>query len=214
MAKRNGTREALMELSWQKVVCHGVPFPRGGAHMKRDTFLLVRLSSSVAGVGTAVAGPCTARIDDVSKQLASRDAGLRPDQPRRFPDGAGSGRQRNRCDPGAGQRGRFCRSHRNTRSGAEGWRGRRDKVTPAMNAATQGRATSPSDARAQSQGQPTGTNRPGCKGVLPRRTTCVRQWPPSTKLAPLTVRARRPTDECSAASQPTLQHEVIKVERE
>ncbi|WP_201830955.1 hypothetical protein [Microvirga zambiensis] len=106
--------------------------------MRMNTFLLVSAFSLVATVGTAVAGPCTARIDGFSKQLASRDAGSGPTSPgasQTMPGGNVSTTGAIQV-PKAGE--------------APG-----TAATPAMNTLTQGLATSPSDARAQSQGQPT-----------------------------------------------------------
>ena len=106
--------------------------------MKTNTYLFVGVFSLAASAGVAVAGPCTGRIDDLSKQLASRDAGSGP------------------TNPGASQA---------TQGGPVNTTGAiqvpkagetpKTEATPAMNAVTQGRATSPSDARAQTQGQPT-----------------------------------------------------------
>lgn len=123
--------------------------------MRTNIFLLVGAVTFLTGVGTAVAGPCTARIDEVSKQLASRDAGSGPVNPGATQGGGGGA---------VGSTGAIS-----SQSGAAGSSGSpatprevpvagqtpKTEATPAMNAATQGRATSPADVRAQTQGQPT-----------------------------------------------------------
>jgi hypothetical protein len=107
--------------------------------MRTNSFLLVGVFSLVASVGTAVAGPCTGRIEDVSKQLASRDAGSGPTNPGGSQTAQGATVNATGTVQGQG-----------SVAGPPG-----TEATPAMNTVTQGRATSPSDARAQTQGQPT-----------------------------------------------------------
>jgi hypothetical protein len=110
----------------------------GGAHMRTKTFLLMGVISLVTSVATAWAGSCTGRIDAVSKQMASHDAGSGPIHP----GGAQAGQGGNVSSTGAIQVPKAGETPKT-------------EATPAMNAVTQGRATSPADARAQTQGQPT-----------------------------------------------------------
>jgi hypothetical protein len=127
-----------MEPSWQEAIVMACNSIEGGAHMRTNTFLIVSVVSLVASAGTAAAGPCTSRIDDISKQLASRDAGSGPTNPggSQTAQGGAVNTTGTIQVPKAGE----------TPGTA---------ATPAMNTLTQGRATSPSDARAQTQGQPT-----------------------------------------------------------
>jgi hypothetical protein len=113
-------------------------FLEGGAHMRMNAFLLIGVVSFGASVGTAWAGPCTGRIDDISKQMASRDAGSGPTTP----GGSQTAQEGTVSSTGAIQ---VPKAGETPETAA----------TPAMNTVTQGRATSPSDARAQTQGQPT-----------------------------------------------------------
>jgi hypothetical protein len=110
----------------------------GGAHMRMNAYLLIGVVSFGASVGTAWAGPCTGRIDDISKQMASRDAGSGPTTP----GGSQTAQEGTVSSTGAIQVPKAGETPKT-------------EATPAMNAVTQGRATSPADARAQTQGQPT-----------------------------------------------------------
>ena len=123
--------------------------------MRTNTFLLVSVVSLVAGVGTAVAGPCTARIDDVSKQFASRDAGSGPTSPGGSQTAQGAAVNATGAIQGQGSAAGSAGATATPGQVPKAREAAGTEATPAMNAATQGRATSPSDARAQSQGQPT-----------------------------------------------------------
>lgn len=122
--------------------------------MRTNTFLLIGIASLVASAGAASAGPCTARIDEVSKQMASLDAGSGPVNPNAQMGQSGSVTSTGSIQgqgSGAGAPGVSATPRQVPGAGASP----ETQATPAMNAATQGRATSPADARAQTQGEPT-----------------------------------------------------------
>jgi hypothetical protein len=106
--------------------------------MMVNTFIVVGVISLGASVGPAWAGPCTGRIDTVSKQMASRDAGSGPINQ------SGSQAMQGGAENSTG-------AIQVPKAGETP----KTEATPAMNAVTQGRATSPADARAQTQGLPT-----------------------------------------------------------
>jgi len=116
--------------------------------MRTTTYVLVSVAALVASAGTAAAGPCTGRIDAVSKQLASRDAGSGPTSPGGAVNSTGTIQGQGGT---AGSSGPTATPRQVPKAGEVA----ETQATPAMNAATQGRAASPSDARAQTQGQPT-----------------------------------------------------------
>jgi hypothetical protein len=121
--------------------------------MRTNTFLLVSVVSLAASAGAAAAGPCTGRIDMVAKQLASRDAGSGPTSAgasQMGGDAASTG-----TIQGQGSATSSSGATATPRQVPKAGEAAETQATPAMNAATQGRAASPSDARAQTQGQPT-----------------------------------------------------------
>jgi len=123
--------------------------------MTKNTFLVVSIVSLVASAGAAVAGPCTGRIDEVSKQLASRDAGSGPISSGGPQMGQGAAATTTGTIQGQGSGTGSTGPTATPRQAPKAGDTAESQATPAMNAATQGRATSPSDARAQTQGQPT-----------------------------------------------------------
>jgi hypothetical protein len=123
--------------------------------MKTKILLVVGSISVLATVGTAAAGPCTTKIDETSKLLASRDAGSGPTATGTAQVGQGgavtsTGTMPPQDNP-AGSSGATATPREVPKAGEAA----KTEATPAMNAVTQGRATSPADVRAQTQGQPT-----------------------------------------------------------
>lgn len=123
--------------------------------MRTKTFLLFSVVFIVASAGAAVAGPCTSRIDEISKQLASRDAGSGPTSPGATQEGQGGAVTSTGTIQGQGSAAGSSGATATPRQVPKAGETAETQATPAMNAATQGRATSPADARAQTQGEPT-----------------------------------------------------------
>lgn len=123
--------------------------------MRTNTFLLVSVFALVASAGAAVAGPCTGRIDEVSKQLASRDAGSGPTSSGGSQTAQGGAVTSTGTIQGQGSATSSSGPTATPREVPKAGEAAETQATPAMNTATQGRATSPSDVRAQTQGQPT-----------------------------------------------------------
>jgi hypothetical protein len=123
--------------------------------MRKNTFLVMSVVSLVASAGAAVAGPCTGRIEQVSKQLASRDAGSGPTSAGGSQATQGGAVTSTGTIQGQGSATGSSGVTTAPRQVPKAGEAAETEATPAMNAATQGRATSPSDARAQTQGQPT-----------------------------------------------------------
>jgi len=123
--------------------------------MRTNTLLLAGVVSLITGAGAASAGPCTARIDEVSKQLASLDAGSGPTKPSGAQTGQGGSVASTGSIQGQGSGTGSSGVAATPRQVPSAGESPETQVTPAMNAATQGRATSPADARAQTQGEPT-----------------------------------------------------------
>jgi len=123
--------------------------------MRTNTYLLVSVVALVASAGAAVAGPCTGRIDEVSKQLASRDAGSGPTSPGGSQMAQGEAVTSTGTIQGQGSAAGSSGPTATPRQVPKAGEAAETQATPAMNMATQGRAASPSDARAQTQGQPT-----------------------------------------------------------
>lgn len=123
--------------------------------MRTNTFLLVSVVSLAASAGAAIAGPCTGRIDEVSKQLASRDAGSGPTSSSGSQTAQEGAVTSTGTIQGQGSATGSSGASATPRQVPKAGEAAETQATPAMNTATQGRATSPSDARAQMQGQPT-----------------------------------------------------------
>jgi hypothetical protein len=121
--------------------------------MKPKVPLLLSAAFLVMGIGSAAAGPCTGRIDEISKLMASRDAGSGPTSTgssQMGQGGAATSTSAIQASP-AGSPGVAATPREVPKAGEAP----KTEATAAMNAATQNRATSPSDVRAQTQGQPT-----------------------------------------------------------
>ena len=88
-------------------------------------FIPITTALFISGVGSAIAGPCTAEIDSLAKRLSAKDAG---------------------SGPTVGASGQA--------QGQTGTSGQHPP-TAAMGQETQGKAASPEDGRRQIQGQPT-----------------------------------------------------------
>ncbi len=123
--------------------------------MRANTFLLVSVIALAASAGAAAAGPCTGRIDAVSKQLASRDAGSGPTGSGGSQTAQGGAVSSTGTIQGQGSATAASGPTASPRQVPKAGEAAETQATPAMNTAAQGRATSPSDARAQTQGQPT-----------------------------------------------------------
>jgi len=97
--------------------------------MKTNTFVLASVALFAFGAGSAIAGPCTMEIDNLTKTIAAKDAGSGPTS---GPAGAAQSTARpsdqQQHPPGA-----------------------------IMGKETEGKATSPEDVRRQTAGQPTTT---------------------------------------------------------
>lgn len=118
--------------------------------MNTNIFLMAGVVSLTVGIGTAAAGPCTGRIDEITKQLASRDADSGP---------TNTAASQSQQSGGVASTGSIPSQNSapaaTPRQVPQAGQTAETEATPAMNAATQGRAASPSDVRAQTQGQPT-----------------------------------------------------------
>ena len=97
-------------------------------------------------LGTAAAGPCTAEIENVTKLLASRDAGSGPT--------AGPTGTTTRQHPPTSAMGAADSSTAASAAAAESAKPQHPP-TAAMNEATQGGAASPQDVQSQTRGGPT-----------------------------------------------------------
>jgi hypothetical protein len=123
--------------------------------MKTSKLLFLGTISLLASVGTVAAGPCTTRIDEVSKLLASRDAGSGPTATGSAQMGQGGSVTSTGTIPSQDSPSGSPAASATPREVPKAGETAKTEATPAMNAVTQGRATSPSDVRAQTQGQPT-----------------------------------------------------------
>jgi hypothetical protein len=96
--------------------------------MKTRTVILAGTAVLALGVGSAIAGPCTAEIDRLAKTLAAKDAGSGPTS------GASGASEATQSAPT-----------------------RQDQHPPTaiMGKQTEGKAASPQDVQRQTQGQPT-----------------------------------------------------------
>ena len=143
--------------------------------MKTITLLLGAGALAALSAGTAAAGPCTAEIDNVTKLLASKDAGAGPTAggasatTGQHPPSAtmGAADPSTAASSAAAQSGQpqhppTAAMNQATQSGgppAQAGAGRREQHPPtaAMGQATQGGAASPQDAASQSRGGSTAT---------------------------------------------------------
>ena len=141
--------------------------------MKTITLLLGAGALAALSAGTAAAGPCTAEIDNVTKLLASKDAGAGPTAggasatTGQHPPSAtmGAADPSTAASSAAAQSGQpqhppTAAMNQATQSGgppAQAGAGAREQHPPtaAMGQATQGGAASPQDAASQSRGGPT-----------------------------------------------------------
>ena len=141
--------------------------------MKTITLLLGAGALAALSAGTAAAGPCTAEIDNVTKLLASKDAGAGPTAggasatTGQHPPSAtmGAADTSTAASSAAAQSGQpqhppTAAMNQATQSGgppAQAGAGAREQHPPtaAMGQATQGGAASPQDAASQSRGGPT-----------------------------------------------------------
>jgi hypothetical protein len=141
--------------------------------MKTITLLLGACALAALSAGTATAGPCTAEIDNVTKLLASKDAGAGPTTggtsatTGQHPPSATMGA----ADPSTAASSAAAQSGHpqhpptatmnqavrgNSPPGQTGGSAREQHPpTAAMNQATQGGAASPQDVQSQSRGGPT-----------------------------------------------------------
>ena len=141
--------------------------------MKTITLLLGACALAALSAGTATAGPCTAEIDNVTKLLASKDAGAGPTTggasatTGQHPPSATMGA----ADPSTAASSAAAQSgqpqHPPTATMNQAVRGssppgqtggsarEQHPPTAAMNQATQGGAASPQDVQSQSRGGPT-----------------------------------------------------------
>src|ERR671930_470182 len=114
--------------------------------MKTISLLLAASALVVLPLGTATAGPCTTEIENVTKLVASRDAGAGPTA---GPAGTTTGQH-----PPTSAMGAADSSTAASAAAAESAKPQHPP-TAAMNEATQGGAASPQDVRSQTRGGPT-----------------------------------------------------------
>jgi hypothetical protein len=130
--------------------------------MKTITLLLGAGALAALSAGTAAAGPCTAEIDNVTKLLASKDAGAGPT--------AGGASATTGQHPPSATMGAADPSTAASSAAAQSGQPQHPP-TAAMNQATQGGAASPQDAASQSRGgstaaqQAQGARRPASENL-------------------------------------------------
>ena len=130
--------------------------------MKTITLLLGAGALAVLSAGTAAAGPCTAEIDNVTKLLASTDAGAGPT--------AGGASATTGQHPPSATMGAADTSTAASSAAAQSGQPQHPP-TATMNQATQGGAASPQDAASQSRGgstaaqQAQGARRPASENL-------------------------------------------------
>jgi hypothetical protein len=114
--------------------------------MNTITMLLGACALAALSAGTAGAGPCTAEIDNVTKLLASKDAGAGPT--------AGGASTTTGQHPPSATMGAADPSTAASSAAAQSAQPQHPPTT-AMGQATQGGAVSPQDVQSQSRGGPT-----------------------------------------------------------
>jgi hypothetical protein len=119
------------------------PSQPGENAMKTITLLLGAGALAALSAGTAAAGPCTTEIDNVTKLLASKDAGAGPT--------AGGASATTGQHPPSATMGAADTSTAASSAAAQSGQPQHPP-TAAMNQATQGGAVSPQDAASQSRG--------------------------------------------------------------
>ena len=130
--------------------------------MKTITLLLGAGALAALSAGTAAAGPCTTEIDNVTKLLASKDAGAGPT--------AGGASATTGQHPPSATMGAADPSTAASSAAAQSGQPQHPP-TAAMNQATQGGAASPQDAASQSRGgstaaqQAQGARRPASENL-------------------------------------------------
>jgi hypothetical protein len=130
--------------------------------MKTITLLLGAGALAALSAGTAAAGPCTAEIDNVTKLLASKDAGAGPT--------AGGASATTGQHPPSATMGAADPSTAASSAAAQSGQPQHPP-TATMNQATQGGAASPQDAASQSRGgstaaqQAQGERRPAAENL-------------------------------------------------
>ena len=130
--------------------------------MKTITLLLGAGALAALSAGTAAAGPCTAEIDNVTKLIASKDAGAGPT--------AGGASATAGQHPPSATMGAADPSTAASSAAAQSGQPQHPP-TAAMNQATQGGAASPQDAASQSRGgstaaqQAQGARRPASENL-------------------------------------------------
>jgi hypothetical protein len=144
--------------------------------MRTKRLLLMATALVAFGTAPAAAGPCSDEIANVTKLMASRDAGSGP-------TGTSAGAA------GAGQM--AAQRQAPTAGSVPG-----TEATAAMSAATQGRATSPQDVRSQIEGKPAaaqaGQGAAQTTGSLPgtEATAAMSQAAEGRATSPADVRAQ------------------------
>jgi hypothetical protein len=123
--------------------------------MKPNILLFVSAVSLAMGIHSAAAGPCTGRIDEITKLMASRDAGSGPTSTGTSQIGQGGAVTSTGATQPQGSPDDSSGASATPREVPKAGETPKTEATPAMNTAVQDRATSPSDVRAQTQGQPT-----------------------------------------------------------
>jgi hypothetical protein len=114
--------------------------------MKTPSLLFGACALAVLPLGTAAAGPCTTEIENLTKLLASRDAGAGPT--------AGAAGTTSGQHPPTATMGAADPSTAASSTAAQSARPQHPP-TAAMNEATQGGAASPQDVQSQTRGGPT-----------------------------------------------------------
>jgi hypothetical protein len=142
--------------------------------MRTSTFIMCSCAVLALGIVNAGAGPCTTEIENLSKMLASKDAGSGPTS------GASASSAQ---APTTGQAGQH-------------------PPTATMSQMTQGQATSPEDVRRQTAGQPTAAGQGAASGGSQHPPTSTMSQATQSQAAPPAASEQHPpTAAMSGATQ-------------